>query len=159
MNLLHNHPTRCSNSLGSSRTGMATMSSASCLPLQLRARGRCKFPTSRKTSSKHVSLIPSLSDSDELEFQTNIFRSCAQLFFIVYYKMRASLSRIFVHSRGDWEVIGDVFRGDWEVIGGDWRWLAFIATNAHWKKQRQQWHSLQSRYFIRCEKRRPSEPL
>ena len=75
----------------------------------------------RKTSSKHVSLIPSLSDSDELEFQTNIFRSCAQLFFIVYYKIRASLSRIFVHSRGDWEVIGDVFRGDWEVIGGDWR--------------------------------------
>ena len=71
--------------------------------------------------SKHVSLIPSLSDSDELEFQTNIFRSCAQLFFIVYYKIRASLSRIFVHSRGDWEVIGDVFRGDWEVIGGDWR--------------------------------------
>ena len=66
-------------------------------------------------------LIPSLSGSDELEFQTNIFRSCAQLFFIVYYKIRASLSRIFVHSRGDWEVIGDVFRGDWEVIGGDWR--------------------------------------
>ena len=70
---------------------------------------------------KMLVCIPSSSDSDELEFQTNIFRSCAQLFFIVYYKIRASLSRIFVHSRGDWEVIGDVFRGDWEVIGGDWR--------------------------------------
>ena len=59
--------------------------------------------------------------TDELEFQTNIFRFCAQLVFIVIYKNRAVLSTIFVHYQGDWEVIGDVFRSDWEVIGGDWR--------------------------------------
>ena len=93
-----------------------TMMMAITRALPLSALRNCQ-----KRTSKNLSLNSSLSDSDELEFQTNIFRSCAQLFFIVYYKIRASLSRIFVHSRGDWEVIGDVFKGDWEVIGGDWR--------------------------------------
>ena len=66
-------------------------------------------PDPYATSIKHISLIPSLSDSDELEFQTNMFRSGAPLFFIVNSKNRPFFSTTSVHFEGDWEVIGDGF--------------------------------------------------